>query len=75
MGDLDDLVGAIGRRGTTAEERRAQAEDRIRHWTRKRDEARARKNRLEAEDCECKITFWSTRLIAGRTHGPCTGQG
>jgi hypothetical protein len=62
MGDLDDLVGVIGRRGTSAEERRDQAEDRIRHWTRRRDEALASKNRLEAEDCDSKITYWSTRL-------------
>lgn len=62
MGDLDDLVGALGRRGTTAAERRAQAEDRIRYWTRKRDQARARKDRAEAQDCESKIRYWSMRL-------------
>lgn len=62
MGDMDDLVGALARHGTTAEERKAQAEDRIRHWSRKRDEARASKNRVEAEDCESKIRYWSMRL-------------
>lgn len=63
MEHLDELVGAIGsRRGTTAEERKAQAEDRIRYWTRKRDEARAGKQRAEAEDCESKVRYWSDRL-------------
>jgi hypothetical protein len=64
MGDMDDLAGVVGRRGTTAEERKIQAADRIRFWTRKRDEARASKNRAEAEDCESKITYWSARLRA-----------
>lgn len=62
MEDLDELVGTLGRRGSTAEERKAQAEDRIRHWTRKRDEARASKNHVEAEDCESKVRYWSMRL-------------
>jgi predicted transcriptional regulator len=51
-----------GRRGTTGEERKIQAQDRIRYWTRKRERARASKNRGEAEDCESKIRYWSMRL-------------
>lgn len=62
MEDLGNVVGELARRGTTAEERREQAEDRIRYWTRKRDQARASKNHVEAEDCESKVRYWSMRL-------------
>lgn len=61
MGD-SELVGELGRRGTTAEERIAQAEERIRHWTRKLEEARTEKRRAEAADCEGKIGYWTARL-------------
>lgn len=62
MEDPDDLMGTLRRRGTTGEERTIQAQDRIRYWTRKRELARASKNRGEAEDCESKIRYWSMRL-------------
>jgi hypothetical protein len=62
VGDLEDLVGATGRRGTTAEERRAQAVERIRFWTGKRDEARANKTRVDLVNCDAKIIYWANRL-------------
>jgi hypothetical protein len=63
MGE-DELVGAIARRGTTGEERRTQALERIGFWTGKRDQARAKKLHVETADCETKIAYWSTRLRA-----------
>lgn len=62
--DFDELLGAIGRRGTTAEERKAQAQGRIGFWTGKRDQARANKQHIEATDCEMKIAYWTARLRA-----------